>query len=115
MIGAACGTTTRAARARKRARRREREDRDYLAWVHTMPCAVCGRSDVTAHHEPLKGQGGGGDWSDRKTIPLCPEHHQDGADSRHKLGSLSLFEETHGLSVSDIITELNTIYGRSER
>ena len=104
------GTTSKAAAARKRARRREREDRDYLAWVHTMPCAISGKLPVVAHHEPPRAMGGGGDWHDRSTVPLTEAMHLE----RHRLGR-EAFEAKHGVCMASVIRELNTIYGRSER
>lgn len=99
------------ARRRKRARRRQQEDPAYLDFVRSFPCCICGELPVEPHHEPLKGAGGGGDWHDHKTVPLCQRHHNAGRQSRHGVGSLLRFQEIHGVVLADVIAELNTAYG----
>jgi len=96
-------------RRRMSARRRERSDPAYLRAIHGLPCLVCGKPGE-AHHEPPKGMGGGGDWHDRKTVPLCDEHHKAGRDSRHRLG-LAAFEAAHGLNLEDEIARLQEAHG----
>lgn len=96
-------------RRRVRAWRTDREDPKYLAWIRTLPCAVCGRSSE-AHHEPRKGLGGGGDWHDRKTIPLCPDCHTMGPQARHHFGKLSHWERAVGISAEAWISRLNAAY-----
>lgn len=47
------------------------EHREYLAWIHTQPCAACGtRQNIQAAHV---GRGGMGmkHGSDAEVIPLC--------------------------------------------
>ncbi len=47
------------------------EHREYVAWVHTQPCAACGtRQNIQAAHV---GRGGMGmkHGSDAEVIPLC--------------------------------------------
>ncbi len=78
--------TSKARRKRKNAARRAREDKPYLAYIHEQRCLVCRRWPVHAHHEPSKGMGGGRDWSDRQTLPLCEKHHQ-GRGGIHDLGA----------------------------
>ncbi len=56
-------------------------DEDYLAWIRTQPCLVCKMGSVP-HHTVSKGAGG----SDLKAVPLCPDHHNLGGDSIHRLG-----------------------------
>jgi hypothetical protein len=60
----------------KRTKHQERnvEHAEYLSWVHTQPCAVCGtRQAIQAAHA---GQGGTGmkHGSDAEVIPLCGPH-----------------------------------------
>jgi hypothetical protein len=50
---------------------RNQEHAEYLAWIHTRPCAACGtRKNIQAAHV---GRGGVGmkHGSDAETIPLC--------------------------------------------
>lgn len=60
---------------RRRARTKHQEanvqHREYVAWIHTQPCAACGtRQAIQAAHV---GQGGMGmkHGSDAECIPLC--------------------------------------------
>lgn len=47
-------------------------DKDYLNHVRAQPCIYCAAPcGCAAHHYPLKGMGGGGDWSDYFTVPAC--------------------------------------------
>jgi hypothetical protein len=74
---------TRASAAeRRREKRAEKKDKAYLAWLAQFPCVVCGEKGEL-HHEPPRSHAGV--WHDRKTVPLCPEHHR-GATGRHALG-----------------------------
>jgi hypothetical protein len=64
----------------------------YLAWIRTLPCAVCwmwrirpGRdSKVEAAHVGIRGLAR--KCSDLETIPLCIWHHRTGPHSHHHLG-----------------------------
>ena len=42
-----------------------------------MPCCICSMFPVTVHHIRT-GMGMGQKASGFKTIPLCPDHHQNG-------------------------------------
>lgn len=56
---------------------RNQEHAEYLAWVHTRPCAACGtRKNIQAAHV---GRGGMGmkHGSDAEVIPLCGPHWDD--------------------------------------
>ena len=46
---------------------------------------------------------------DRQAIPLCPDHHQHGKHSLHKLGR-RLFEGFWKLDLNALIRELNDWY-----
>ena len=96
-------------RRRMSARRRERSDPAYLRAIHGLPCLVCGKPGE-AHHEPPKGMGGGGDWHDRKTVPLCDWHHKSGQESRHQLGKQG-FEAAHGIDLEREIRRLQEAHG----
>lgn len=76
-----------------------------------MPCAVCGAPPRNEpHHEPKKALGGGGDWHDRKTIPLCTWCHTFGPHARHTFGQLEDWERHVEISVTDLIQRLNAAY-----
>lgn len=62
------------------------KDMAYLAAVHQLPCCVCGKHGVEAHHcrdAPDHGErglyerlpGASMKSSDRDAIPLCPHDH----------------------------------------
>jgi hypothetical protein len=54
---------------------------EYLAWVHTQPCAACGtHQNIQAAHV---GQGGMGmkHGTDAEVIPLCGPHDEYSADA----------------------------------
>jgi hypothetical protein len=81
-------------------------DRRYLAWLHALPCAVCGTRPVHAHHVRVLG----GRRDDRRAVPLCPLHHLwDGPESVHRLGRRG-FEQRHGIDFEALIARLNEVY-----
>lgn len=97
----------------QRNRRRNRvRDRKYLAWIHTLPCLICGlleREQVTpteAAHVGLRGLMQ--KCSDRETIPLCAEHHRTGAQSHHRAGRF--FWSIWKLERANAIAVLNQEY-----
>ncbi|WP_272656444.1 MULTISPECIES: DUF968 domain-containing protein [unclassified Providencia] len=51
---------------------------EYLKWVKSQPCCVCGATADDAHHLIGYGQGGTGTKAhDLFTIPLCRIHHSE--------------------------------------
>ncbi|EMU8997176.1 DUF968 domain-containing protein [Providencia rettgeri] len=51
---------------------------EYLKWVKSQPCCVCGAIADDAHHLIGYGQGGTGTKAhDLFTIPLCRIHHRE--------------------------------------
>jgi len=46
---------------------------EHLAYVHSLPCLVCGTLPVDAHH--VRSKGAGGTWRD--LVPLCRIHHSE--------------------------------------
>ncbi len=85
------------------------QDPAYLAWIRTQPCAVsrCHARYIEAAHTGPRGLSTKAD--DRQAIPLCPEHHQHGKHSLHKLGR-RLFEGFWKLDLTALIRELNDWY-----
>jgi hypothetical protein len=81
-------------------------DPDYLAFVRSLPCCVCGsRRSIEAHHTGPRGLSQKS--SDFSAIPLCAViHHRLGKHSYHVLGRRA-FEEHHKISVAQIVHRLN--------
>ncbi|WP_432652970.1 DUF968 domain-containing protein [Providencia rettgeri] len=51
---------------------------EYIKWVKSQPCCVCGATADDAHHLIGYGQGGTGTKAhDLFTIPLCRVHHSE--------------------------------------
>lgn len=80
----------------------------YLAWIRTLPCAVCGAQPSEAAHT---GSDGGISMkaSDYSAIPLCSHCHRMSSDSYHALGR-DEFEERHGLDLAAIRRRLNRLW-----
>jgi hypothetical protein len=76
------------------------ENPEYLAFIRTKECIVCG-GDSMAHHYISVAAGG----SDLFTLPLCADHHTLGGDSIHRLGKKS-FPEHHRLDVWEEMARL---------
>ena len=58
------------------------KSKDYLGWLHELPCVVTGRAGVQAAHVSYvneqfgaTGRGKSQKVSDRWALPLCPEEH----------------------------------------
>jgi hypothetical protein len=76
----------------------------YLAFIRTLPCAVCGtRRNIEAAHTGPRGLGQKA--PDTSAIPLCVKHHRTGSDSYHKLGRR--FAQYHRLDIQAIVRKLN--------
>jgi hypothetical protein len=80
-------------------------NREYLAWIRTLPCIICGaiRGIEASHTGP---HGLGQKSSDYSAIPLCVRHHRTGNDSYHKLGPRR-FCAAHGVDVPALVARLN--------
>src|SRR6266404_1255448 len=84
---------------------------EYMGWIKTLPCAVCGRQASeyfaieAAHCGPrVLSQ----KTDDRNCIPLCVQHHRDGPDSAHVLQRQ--FEPRHSLDIRALIVRLNAAW-----
>lgn len=83
----------------------------YLAWIRSLPCAVCDTDrNVEAAHTGTDG-GMATKASDYSCVPLCHEHHRGGPDSYHQLGR-DEFEKRHGLNCHDLVRRLNSLWFR---
>ena len=67
----------------------------FIAWVHSLACAVpgCARTDIHAAHVVSRARGG--TWQD--VAPLCGSHHDD----QHRLG-VGLFNQKYGIDLAGI-------------
>ena len=85
---------------------------EYLAWIRTLPCAVCRRRPTiflpieAAHTHALGPRGLGQKSSDFSAIPLCFWHHRADNDSYHVLGERR-FAAAHGLDLLALVERLN--------
>jgi hypothetical protein len=80
-------------------------NREYLVWIRTLPCAVCGGTlGIEASHTGPPGLSQKS--SDYSAIPLCQKHHRTGSDSYHKLGPRK-FSEVHSLDIRALVSRLN--------
>ena len=84
---------------------RPQRNPQYLRWVRSLPCAVCGslRNIESAHTGP---RGLSQKAPDTSAIPLCARHHRTGNDAYHKLGPRR-FSEVHGLDIPAIVARLS--------
>ena len=73
-----------------RPNRRKDKPRDskYMAFIKSMPCAVCwvGEQSTPTEVAHVGERGLGVKSDDRETIPLCIVHHRTGAAAHHVLG-----------------------------
>jgi len=86
-------------------------DEDYLKWIRTLPCLVCGASPSEAHHDYHAG--GKKLRNDYLGLPLCAVHHTYGGDSYHRLGRTS-FEGRHSLDLNWEVINLLSQYINNE-
>ena len=97
--------------------------RKYLAFIRSLPCAVCGtRRHIEAAHTGTRGLGQKS--SDLSAIPLCAHDHRHSNSSYHRLGP-QRFAEKWGIDTGALVARLNAIglgqiellhgFGRLER
>jgi hypothetical protein len=76
-------------------------DPKYLAFLRTLPCAICGANwGIEAAHTGPHGLSQKA--SDLDAIPLCREHHRTGKDALDKLGPVE-FARAHHVDVRALI------------
>lgn len=78
-------------------KRKATKSKDYLAFIHELPCAITGRYGVEAAHistaAPRYGHYGRGKQrkaSDRWVLPMAPEEHA----RQHKIGEMAFWHST---------------------
>lgn len=77
----------------------------YRTWIRSLPCAVCGLEPCAeAAHTGTDG-GMATKASDYSSIPLCPDCHQFGPASYHRLGRVE-FERRHALDIKALVDRL---------
>ena len=71
-------------------------NKDYIKYIKSKHCLVCGRSPVDPDHLEHLGMGGAnkGGLKDYSCVSLCRQHHSE----RHDLG-LRRFEEKYNLNL----------------
>lgn len=79
-----------------------------MAFVASLPCAVCGSRPVEVAHVGVRGLMQRS--SDLETIPLCANHHRTGKEAQHVLGKY--FWAHHGIDRE--VTIKSTQYQWSE-
>jgi hypothetical protein len=99
---------------RSRPRRGPERNPDYLAWIRTLGCLVCGRLPGSvpieaAHTNVLGPRGMAQKSSDFSAIPLCAAHHRQNSDSYHHLGEEG-FEHAHQIQLNELVEALNSLY-----
>lgn len=92
---------------------------DYLAWIRTIPCIVCGNTTgVTPHHESGLGIGlvGGGTakkCSDLAAIPLCcfekDKNCRDCHGRRESKGYTTFWLEYGKIYLDEMIVSVNEL------
>lgn len=117
----------RARRARERARREavrtstahnkrqpRQHDKTRLAFIRRQPCMICGttRSVEAAHvragypEAGWRSTGMGEKPDDRRTLPLCAEHHREGPKAQHAANERRWWE-AHGIYPPDAVDEMD--------
>jgi hypothetical protein len=83
------------ARAAGQRQPRKREPA-YLQWVRRLPCVACaaeGKIIPGCHAAHIRYADAAAGWTspglqskpdDRRSLPLCPDHHTDGPDAQHR-------------------------------
>ena len=82
-------------------------DRDYLAFIARQPCLICGRRSTVHHVREC-----GSPKDDRRTLPLCPEHHLIQFGPRTSIEALGKkkFEKYHGVALNDEMERYGRVY-----
>lgn len=84
-------------------------DENYLAYIRTYKCCVCGKKCSVAHH--VNPGGVGSKCSDFLTLPLCTEHHTKGKYAIHNIGKEE-FQKRFNINFSELISLLLINYIR---
>lgn len=79
----------------------KQETKEYLQYIRSHPCLICGQIGVDADHLDTRGMGGGGKkgthtgtMKDFSCIPLCRLHHTE----RHSY-TLEKFQDKYNINL----------------
>lgn len=93
--------------------RRER-DKDYLGWLHRLPCVVSGvTNDVIAHHLTIGRGRMGVKEDDSLALPLAAYLHDQHSDALHVIGERN-FWNRWGFEPFDLCRDLRAFYEQHE-
>lgn len=103
-------------RPRSKNNSRPPAESNYLKWIRTLNCVVCGGANGAkseAAHTLILGAAGCGRKSpNRSCIPLCPWCHRLDGDSYHSLTPESAWEEYHDVDLQQLVFDLNERFSR---
>tara|TARA_Y100001963_G_scaffold144802_1_gene217415 strand:- start:853 stop:1122 length:270 start_codon:yes stop_codon:yes gene_type:complete len=86
--------------------------KDFIKFVKTFGCSVCGNASVDAHHLDSVGMGGnrkGELIEDYSCVPLCREHHQEW----HQIGDRD-FTSKYNINLWKINYQMNKMWRKNE-
>jgi len=96
-------------------KKRPEKKKDYLRFLHELPCCVSGTTGVQAAHVSFPnpwygayGRGKGSKVSDRLALPLCAELHT--LQHSGRLGSEQAFWGHYGIDPHSLANTLFCIY-----
>lgn len=104
-------------------RRPRRRDKEHLAAVSELPCAVpgCGRGPVHVAHlryaNALEGAslcGKGQKPDDWRVLPLCPQHHMHGPQAQHAMNE-QMFWAMHRIEPYALARALYGLSGQVDK
>jgi hypothetical protein len=88
-------------------------DENYLSFIRSLPCLVCGRPGCDPHHQPEAGHGATGiKTDDYRALPLCSgiDGHHNGNGTAVQPGSFHgmswAFYRRYGIDVEEVIAGL---------
>jgi hypothetical protein len=87
-------------------RRGPERDKDYKAWIRTLPCCACGAEERSEAAHTGSDGGMAQKASDLSCVPLCRDCHTQAPGAHHRVGK-EIFERRHGLSFAGIVARLN--------
>jgi hypothetical protein len=83
----------------------------YVAWIRSLPCAVCAgaRGKSEAAHTKVLGRGSRRRMI-RSIIPLCVWDHTAADDSYHAIQPESRWADLHAIDLPELVHRLNSCY-----
>lgn len=108
-----------------RQREPRQRDRDYLGWIARLPCVACaveGKAKFgveVAHCKLAVAAHGWRGWGvqeksdDRKTTPICAQHHRLGSNAQHGMSERAWWDLL-GICPACLVESLNEAYDAKE-